>query len=269
MPDISALDTWRNRILSVLLFVTLLAAWEGYSRFSGVPSFILPPPSNVGMALWRGFETGIYFEHIAVTTFQVVAGFVIGCSFGLLLGVAVALSPRFAYFIYPYIVAFLSMPKVAFVPLIVLWFGLGMTSKVVTAALITFFPLMINTIAGLGAADKDRIDLIRSLGGDERQVCFMLRLPTALPYIFAGLEIAITLALIGTVVAEFLGAERGLGMLMQTMNFKMDIGGSFSILILLAMLGLILNRTLLFVRRRVLFWEAPDSGKLNKGTSAI
>lgn len=267
MPDISGLDTLRNRLLSVALLILILGSWEAYSRFSGIPSFILPPPSNVGMALWRGFGSGVYLEHIAVTTFQVVAGFAIGSSIGLLLGVGVALSPRFAYFIYPYIVAFLSMPKVAFVPLIVLWFGLGMTSKVVTAALITFFPLMINTITGLAAADKDRIDLIRSLGGTERQVFFMLRLPTAMPYIFAGLEIAITLALIGTVVAEFLGAERGLGMLMQTMNFKMDIGGSFSILIILALLGLTLNRTLLFVRRRVLFWEAPERNALSKPVS--
>jgi NitT/TauT family transport system permease protein len=266
MPDISGLDTWRNRFLSVLLMFTILGAWEAYARFSGIPSFILPPPSNVGMALLRGFGSGVYFQHIAVTTFQVVAGFAIGCSFGFILGVAVALSPRFAYFLYPYVVMFLSMPKVAFVPLIVLWFGLGMTSKIVTAALISFLPLMINTITGLAAADKDRIDLIRSLGGTSLQIFFMLQLPTALPYIFAGLEIAITLALIGTVVAEFLGAERGLGMLMQSMNFRMDIGGSFSILIILAILGLALNRTLMFVRRRVVFWETPEKGGLTKST---
>jgi len=266
MPDLSAVDSLRNRFLSVALLALILGLWEASVRLTGMPSFILPPPSQVGLALARGFISGLYYEHIAVTVFQVLAGFTLGCGLGFLLGVAVALNRYVAYFLYPYIVMFLSMPKVALVPLIVLWFGLGMTSKIVTAALISFFPLMVNTITGLNSVDRDRVDLIRSLGGSNSQIFLMLRLPSALPFIFAGLEIAITLSLIGTVVAEFLGAERGLGMLMQSMNFVMDTGGAFSILIVLALVGLTLNRTLLYVRRRVLFWErlersgpAPDS----------
>jgi NitT/TauT family transport system permease protein len=256
MPDLSAIDSLRNRILSVALLALILGLWEAAVRFLGIPAFVLPPPSQVGLALWQGFSSGLYYEHIAVTVFEVLAGFMLGCGLGFLLGVAVALNKYVAYFMYPYVVMFLSMPKVALVPLIVLWFGLGITSKIVTAALIAFFPLMVNTISGLNSADKDRIDLIRSLGGTNRQIFLMLRLPSALPFIFAGLEIAITLSLIGTVVAEFLGAERGLGMLMQSMNFVMDIGGSFSILIVLALIGLALNRALLAIRRRVLFWES-------------
>jgi len=194
----------------------------------------------------------------------VLLGFAFGCGLGFVLGVAVALNRYVAYFLYPYIVMFLSMPKVALAPLIVLWFGLGMFSKIVTAALVSFFPLMINTIAGLNAADTDRVDLIRSLGGNERQIFTMLRLPTALPMIIAGLEIAITLSLIGTVVTEFLGAEKGLGMLMQSMNFSMDIAGSFSVLILLALVGLAFNQALLAVRHRVLFWERLGRGASHK-----
>jgi NitT/TauT family transport system permease protein len=255
MPDLSSVDNIRNRLLSVLLLAAVLCLWEAAVRVMGVPSFVLPPPSSVAAGLWRGFSTGLYFEHIAVTVFEVLAGFALGCGLGFALGVAVALNRYVAYFLYPYIVMFLSMPKVALAPLLVLWFGLGLTSKVVTAALVSFFPLMVNTIVGLNSADRDRIDLIRSLGGTNRQVFTMLRLPSALPFIMAGLEIAITLSLIGTVVTEFLGAEKGLGMLMQSMNFVMDVAGSFSILIVLAVVGLALNRTLLAVRRRVLFWE--------------
>lgn len=255
MPDLSAMDTWRNRILSVFLLAAIIGAWEASVRLFAIPSFVLPPPSAVAMGLWRGFTTGVYFEHIAVTMFEVLVGFILGCSLGFLLGVAIALNRYVAYFVYPYIVMFLSMPKVALAPLLVLWFGLGMTSKIVTAALVSFFPLMINTIVGLNSADRDRIDLIRSLGGSGRQVFTMLRLPSALPFIMAGLEIALTIALIGTVVTEFLGAERGLGMLMQSMNFIMDVAGSFSILIVLAMVGLALNRALLAIRHRLLFWE--------------
>ncbi|MBK0328031.1 ABC transporter permease [Rhodobacteraceae bacterium F11138] len=258
MPDLSDIDTLRNRILSVFLLVAILAVWELLVRVGGIPVFVLPPPSSIFSAMWRGFATGVYYEHIAVTVFQVLAGYTIGCGLGFLLGAAIALNRYVAYFLYPYIVMFLSMPKVALVPLIVLWFGLGMTSKIVTAALISFFPLMINTITGLNAANKDQVDLMRSLGASGRQIFVMLRLPSALPFVFAGLEIAVTLSLIGTVVAEFLGAERGLGMLMQNMNFLMDIGGSFSILIILALIGLALNRTLLFVRRRIYFWDKFD-----------
>jgi NitT/TauT family transport system permease protein len=260
MPDLSSVDNLRNRLLSVLLLGAVLGLWEAAVRFIGVPSFILPPPSAVAAGLWRGFSSGLYFEHIAVTVFEVLVGFALGCGLGFALGVAVALNRYVAYFLYPYIVMFLSMPKVALAPLLVLWFGLGLTSKIVTAALVSFFPLMVNTIVGLNSADRDRIDLIRSLGGTNRQVFTMLRLPSALPFIMAGLEIAITLSLIGTVVTEFLGAEKGLGMLMQSMNFVMDVAGSFSILIVLAMVGLALNRTLLAVRHRVLFWERPGAG---------
>jgi NitT/TauT family transport system permease protein len=255
MPDLSSLDTLKNRILSILLLCLVLGIWQGSSIFLNIPVFILPSATAVAQGLWRGTVSGLYLHHAAVTIFEVLAGFTLGSFLGLALGVAVALNRRFAYFIYPYIIMFQSMPKVALAPLFVLWFGLGLTSKIVTAALVAFFPMMINTISGLNSADKDRIDLIRSLGGSELQVFTMLRLPSALPFIMAGLEIAMALALIGTVVTEFLGAEAGLGVLMQSMNFVMDVAGSFSVLIILAVVGLLLNQMLIVIRHRVLFWE--------------
>jgi len=255
MPDLSSLDTTKNRILSVLLLCLVLVVWQASPVLFKIPAFILPSASAVAEGLWRGLTNGLYLHHGAVTLFEVLAGFALGGSLGLALGVAVALNRRFAYFIYPYVIMFQSMPKVALAPLFVLWFGLGVTSKIVTAALVAFFPMMINTISGLNSADKDRIDLIRSLGGSELQVFTMLRFPSALPFIMAGLEIAMALSLIGTVVTEFLGADAGLGMLMQSMNFMMDVAGSFSVLIILAVVGLVLNQTLIMIRHRVLFWE--------------
>jgi NitT/TauT family transport system permease protein len=150
---------------------------------------------------------------------------------------------------------FQAMPKVALAPLIIVWFGLGLTSKVINAALVAFFPLMVNTIVGLRSADEDRVNLMRSLSASRWQIFRMLQLPNALPYIFAGLEIAMIFALIGAIVAEFVGAEKGLGMLIQSMNFTMDVAGQFSVLLLLSMLGLILNAAVTLVRRQVLFWD--------------
>jgi NitT/TauT family transport system permease protein len=150
---------------------------------------------------------------------------------------------------------FQAMPKVALAPLIIVWFGLGLTSKVVSAALVAFFPLMVNTIVGLRSTDEDRVNLMRSLSASRWQIFRMLQLPNALPYIFAGLEIAMIFALIGAIVAELVGAEKGLGMLIQSMNFTMDVAGQFSVLLILSVLGLILNGAVTLVRRRLLYWD--------------
>ncbi len=249
------MNTRRNFGLSAVLMIALLAAWEGGTRLAGIPTYILPPPSQIAMAMYRGTASGVYAHHLGITLAGTGLGFVTGCVLAFVLGTGVAMSRRFDYFLYPYIVMFQAMPKVALAPLIVVWFGLGITSKVVSAALIAFFPLMVNTIVGLRSAEEDRINLMRSLGASESQIFWMLRVPSALPFIMAGLEVALILALIGTIVAEFVGSEAGLGMLIQSMNFTMDVGGQFSILLVLAVVGLLMNRGILALRRRVLFWD--------------
>ncbi len=243
-------------ILRPLFILGLLALWEAAVRVGHIPAFLLPAPTAIGMALYRGIVTGLYEEHIVVTLSETAMGFALGSIGGLLLGTCVALSKRFDYFVYPIIVMFQAMPKVALAPLIIIWFGLGMTSKVVNAALVCFFPLMINTIVGLRSADEDRVSLMRSLDASPLQIFVMLRMPNALPFIFAGLEIAMIFALIGAIVGEFVGATAGLGMLIQSMNFTMDVAGQFSILLILSVIGLTLNAIVALVRRRVLFWDA-------------
>ncbi|MBC7801214.1 MAG: ABC transporter permease [Gemmatimonadaceae bacterium] len=252
----------------LLLMAGILLAWEGAVWALAIPPYLLPAPSKVFMGLVRGFGSGLYFEHIGVTVAETLLGFALGCSAGFLLGAAVALSHRFEYFMYPIIVMFQAMPKVALAPLIIVWFGLGIGSKIIGAALVCFFPLMINTIVGLRAAEEDRVALMRSLAATPFQVFWMLRLPGALPTIFAGLEIAMIFSLIGAIVAEFVGADRGLGMLIQSMNFSMDVAGQFSILLILSAIGLTLNACVAAVRRRVIFWDgtARRAGML-KGTT--
>ncbi|WP_245416693.1 ABC transporter permease [Undibacter mobilis] len=241
--------------LSVALFVLLLAVWEGVIRFFGVSSYLVPPPSAVVAALARGLSSGIYLNHLLVTLVEIALGFLLGAGLGFCLGVAISLSATIDFFFRPYILVFQTIPKVALAPLIVLWFGLGITSKVVSAAVICFFPVMVNTVTGLRAADPDRVSLLRAMGASPAQIFRALRLPTAAPYIFAGLEIAVTFALIGTIVAEFLGAEKGLGMLMQSMNYTLDVSGSFSVLVLLSLIGVALTGAIHVVRRWVLYWE--------------
>jgi NitT/TauT family transport system permease protein len=250
----------RNLSLSLLLLAVSLLAWEGIVRGAQVQAFILPPPSQVVVALYRGFASGLYVKHLQVTLLETVLGFAVGSALGFLLGTAVAMNRYVEYFLYPYIVMFQSLPKVALAPLIVIWFGLGLTSKVINAALVAFFPLLVNTMVGLRSADEDRVNLMRSLAASETQVFWMLRLPNALPFVMAGLDIAMILALIGAIVAEFTGATSGLGMLILSMTYTMDVSGQFSVLLILSVVGLLLNRIVSVVRRRVLFWDPSEKG---------
>jgi NitT/TauT family transport system permease protein len=242
-------------VLRLLLVAATLAVWEALVRLLQVPAFILPTPSSIFTALYRGIASTLYLNHIGITLAETLIGFVVGTVLAFALGIAVALSRPIEYFLYPFIVMFQAMPKVALAPLIIVWFGLGLTSKVVNAALVAFFPLMVNTIVGLRSAEEDKVDLMRSLAASPWQIFWMLRLPNAMPYIFAGLEIAMIFALIGAIVAEFVGAQSGLGMLIQSMNFTMDVAGQFSILLILSLMGLVLNGIVNGVRRRVLFWD--------------
>ena len=254
----------RNTALTIILFCSSILVWELVVRAFEVPTFIFPAPSQVAVALWRGFASGLYQKHLAHTLLETVLGFLLGSALGFFLGTAVALNRYVEYFFYPYIVMFQSLPKVALAPLIVVWFGLGLRSQVVNAALVAFFPLLVNTMVGLKSADEDRLNLMRSLAASESQIFWMLRLPNALPFVMAGLDVAMIFALIGAIVAEFVGARAGLGMLIQSMNFNMDVSGQFSVLLILSVVGLLLNRCILLIRRRILFWDPSEKERLQQ-----
>jgi NitT/TauT family transport system permease protein len=253
----------RRPAMRIVLLVASLAAWEAVVRLLRIPAFILPAPSQVGAALYRGTVSGIYLEHFWITLAETLLGFALGSVIAFVIGTALAASRSTEYYLYPFIVMFQSVPKVALAPLVVIWFGLGITSKVVSAALIAFFPLLVNTVVGLRSADEDRVDLMKSLSASELQIFWMLRLPSALPFIMAGLEVAMVFSLVGAIVGEFVGAEAGLGMLIQSRNFSMDVAGEFALLFILAGMGLALNAVLVSVRRRVLFWDPSQKAAAN------
>ena len=254
--------------LRLAFVAAVLGLWELVVVALEIPPYLVPAPSKVALALYNGLATSLYPTHAWATIVETLAGFALGCALAFVLGSIVAVFRTLEYFLYPFIVMFQAMPKIALVPLIIVWFGLGLTSKIVSAMLVSFFPLMVNTIVGLRSVDEDRINLMRSLSATRWQIFRMLQLPNAMPYIFAGIEVSMILALIGAVVAELTGAEKGLGMLMQSMTFNMDIAGEFSILFILSILGLLFNGLVGLVRRRVLFWDRSRDGDIqlaNKG----
>jgi NitT/TauT family transport system permease protein len=251
-------------VLAPALFVVIIALWEWGVPFFQVPNWVLPTPSAIVTALWRGldagpFERGGYWLHTGVTVFEVLIGFFIGSTVGLVLGTIISQFRILEATLRIYLIAIQSLPKIALAPIIVLWFGFGLTSKVVIICLLTFFPLLINSMAGFKAVDSERLELMRALGANPWQIFWKVRLPSALPYIFAGLDMAAVFAVVGAIVGEFVGAQRGLGTLILSMNAQMDIAGTFSVFIILSLVGVLLHQSLRIIERRLLFWSGEGT----------
>lgn len=236
------------------LAIILLAIWEFICHFGQVSPLVLPAPSGIIIRLYRMIAEGSVWPHLIVTLSEVLIGFFIGIFSGLVVGALVALLPTVEKLVYPYLVALQTVPKVAVAPLLVIWFGYGLTSKVVITALICFFPILVSVISGFHSTDRDQLDMMKAYGATTLQTLVRLRIPSALVLIFAGLEIASVLAVIGTIVGEFVGAQAGLGYLIMSYNFNLDITGVFAVLVILSAIGMTLHSITRFVGRRYIFW---------------
>jgi ABC-type nitrate/sulfonate/bicarbonate transport system permease component len=204
------------------LVAAVLVFWEVGVALIGTPAYILPPPSAVWVAF--GEVRPLLGAHILTTTTEAVAGIGAGAAAGVALAVAVWAVPLFRRLAYPLLVASQTVPMVVLAPLLVLWFGFGLTPKIIVVALIALFPVAISTVQGLAGADEEQIDLLRSMGADRRQVLRLVLVPTATPAFFAGLRIAAAYAIAGAVIGEWVGASSGLGLFLtrsQT-SFRVD-----------------------------------------------
>jgi len=249
-----------TRVLEALgYFVGLIALWEAVIRVFAVPPYLFPAPTDVFVALWRGVASGVYLTNLAITMTEVLAGFALGALAGLLLGIGIVTIPVLERVLYPYVVALQTVPKVAIAPLMIVWFGFGLQSKIFIVAMACMFPVLINTIAGMRATDSDRISLVRAMCGSEFQVLRYIRLPSALPYIFAGLNTAIVLAVISAIVGEFVGARAGIGVLILQANFALDLASVFALLVLLSSTGVALNLAFRYLERKVCFWSGKST----------
>ena len=249
-------------LVPLATFCVFVGSWELIVHFFNIPKIVFPAPSAIARSFSDGLLSGDFIWHFAVTMYEILAGFVLGSACGLLLGFLIALVPLAERILYPYVVAFQTVPKVAIAPIIVIWFGYGVASKVVITATIAFFPLLANTIVGLRAAPRDQIEMLTSYTASRWQVFLMVRLKQALPYIFVGLDVAIVLSVIGAIVGEFVGAKAGLGYLILQKNFNFDMAGTFAILIILSLIGVGLHSIVNFLQRRIVFWMETDDGRV-------
>jgi len=248
--------------------ILTVGVWEASVALFSVPPFILPAPSAIANALVDGLVRPLmgagagFYPHIWVTFYQALIGFAVGAGVGLLLGTLLSQSRILSEAFQGLIVAFQSVPKVALAPLFVIWFGFGTASKIAMVSVLTFFPVFINSMVGFQSVEPERLELMRSLTADRWQTFRMVQLPSALPYIFAGLDMAAVFSIIGAVVGEFVGARQGLGVLLMQMNFAMNTRGVFAVVIILSVMGLLMYRAVQLARRRVVFWQQEDKDPL-------
>jgi len=204
----------------------------------GVPVYILPPPSRIAEVLVS--DRAMLFGDAAVTLAEVLLGFAVAFVVGIVLALAIFSSRTIERAVYPLVIASQTVPVFAIAPLLIVWFGYGMASKVAMAALIVFFPIVVNTVDGLRAADEDLVNLLRILGAGQRRILYTIRIPAAMPFVFSGVRIAVATSVIGAVIGEWVGATRGLGFEMIHANAQLHIDRVFAAIVYLSTMALIL-----------------------------
>lgn len=235
---------------AILALAAFILAWKGLVVVAGYPSFILPPPEQVGARFLSAWADGTIGPHALRTLVEIGLGFGLGAGLALVAGYALARLPLAERLLSPYFVAAQATPILALAPLLALWFGPGLTAKIVICALIVFFPVAIATMVGVRAVDARLLELARSLRATRWQVVTTLEIPAALPAIFGGLRVGVTLAVVGAIVGEWAGADRGLGLLVNLARGSLfDIPLLFATLLTIALLGIVLYTLVVLVER--------------------
>lgn len=256
-------ESVQTRLWQLLILAVVLGAWEGLTRIpwfvANTPfdPFFISQPSRVAVRLAQWLQPGeqSVWPHLWLTLQATMWGLIVGVGSGFVVGLVLGRSHRLAKVFNPFIVAFNSMPRIAFVPLITMFFGLGMASKVVTSWFVVFFLVFFNTYQGARSVEREMVDFCRTLGGSPRQIMFRVYMPSAAAWTFASLPNAISFALIGVVLAEFVGSTTGMGYLMTTALATLNATDMFASVTLLSAVGIALVNAITAVERRLLHWS--------------
>ncbi|WP_026566569.1 ABC transporter permease [Bacillus sp. UNC41MFS5] len=251
-------------LLIPAVFVAFIFLWDLLITIFDIRSVILPRPLSV----WQNFTSGLnpdnslnYYTHILGTLYEVLFGYIIGAIVGIALALLLSQIPLLERVFKPFIVAFQSIPKIAIAPLIIIWFGFGVGSKIALVILIVFFPVLVNGLSGFKSVEPERLAVMRSLGASQWKIFSKLVLPGSLPFLFAGLEVALVQAMTAAIVAEFLAGREGLGVLIIQMEQVLNTGGIFGVLTVLAILGWLLTMILNLIRKKLVFWSDAERSR--------
>jgi NitT/TauT family transport system permease protein len=239
----------------ILSTITFLLAWYLFTRYGSIPEFILPSPLNVWTRFLRSVSDGSLPYHTGITLLEIVLGLLAGVTFATVVGYVLAKSRSLERVLSPYLVASQAIPVVAIAPLLVIWLGDGILSKVVICALIVFFPVLVNTIVGVRAVPVSLYDLMNSLHASRAQILWKVEVPASLPVFLGGLRIGATLSVIGAIVGELVSAEKGLGFLLQLGDFQYDTAMVFVAVFMLVALALLLYGIVTLLEKRFLKWQ--------------
>ncbi len=259
MSGSSTRPLWQRVLLSpwarpALLIILLLVLWDLTIRIFRIPPYLVPAPWAVVQQL-VGEWPKLWREGL-VTTYATLGGFALSIAFGIPMALCIAYSRTIESFVYPLLVFSQSVPKVAIAPLFVVWFGFGIFPKIICAFMLGFFPIVVSTVMGFKSVEPDMIDLARSMKASKLQTFFRIRFPQALPSIFAGLKVSVTLAVVGAVVGEFVGSNSGIGYLLQIANGNFDLPLMFAGLTVLSGIGVLLFVAVDVVERLLIPWHA-------------
>ncbi len=253
----------RTLALQLTTLAAFLGLWEALTASGIIQSYLLPRASEVLEKMWVDvvdiFSGGPMFQHFYTTLIEIILGFIGSVIVGVSLGAVLAEFKPVQRALYPYVVAANATPRIAFAPLIVIWFGFEYASKIVMAIAIAAFPIIVNTIAGLSATSRDDLRLMRSLGATRSQILWRVRIPTAMPYLFAGFETAMLFSAVGAVIGEFMGGNAGLGYVTLLAQELFRLDDAFSAIALLSIQGFLLHRLVVIAGRRLVFWQVDDS----------
>ena len=246
----------RRVLLPVGFALLVVAVWELACRYGDISPVLLAPPSAVWQVLSTNYE--ILLEQAIPTTIETIAGFLLATALGVVLGVAITISARVREALYPHIVLFQLIPKIALAPLFIVWLGIGSPSRLTFAVFIAFFPIVVSTAAGLISAKPEALRLCRSLTASEAQIFRMVRFPFAVPYIFAGMKIGSTMAMIGVIVGEFITAQAGLGYIIMFGSSAAETALVLAAIVLLCVIGLVLYGAVALAELMMKRWYGGD-----------
>lgn len=261
------LEQWLERLLPFFGIGAFLVVWQIAVTVLEVPTYLLPAPTEIIVSIRDNFSD--LLQHGWVTTYEMVLGYLMAIAISVPLAVAITASPRFDRFITPILLFSQTIPKIAIAPLFLVWFGFGPFPKILVAFLISFFPIVIDTTIGLKSVSPEMLDLVRSMGATKLQVFLKIRLPTSLPYMFGGLKVAATLAVVGAIVGEFVGADKGLGYLLLIANSYLDTPLLFAAIVGLTTLGIILFYIIEGLERLLIPWHAIHRTKTDHHSSTM
>lgn len=247
----------RTTVGVLAVAVVLVGGWKLYVEASGISKFVLPPPDDVWLALVDIVGEGTTWEHVATTSWEIVAGFGLAVVVGVTIGTLIGEVPAVERILNPYLIVLQVLPKVAIIPLLVLWLGFGSTAKVLIAAVFALFPMIAGTRAGIRSVEPGHLDLAATLRMSRWKRLWLIELRSALPSIVTGMEVSIVLATVGAVVAEYLaGSRRGLGFLAVVSLNQLQVDTLFAVIVLLCGLGVALYLAVAALRRRLVPWHA-------------